>query len=140
MDERYRVPGDPTSMVPPEHDGPDPADDRLDREVGAERPETTTEVKDRMADTLTISDNRTGKQYEVPITDGTIRAMDLRQIKVDPDEFGLMLYDPAFLNTASCRSAVTFIDGDTGIPPLPRLPDRATRRAEHLRRDGVPAS
>jgi len=68
-----------------------------------------------MADTLTITDNRTGKQYEVPIQDGTIRAMDLRQIKVTPDEFGLMTYDPAFMNTASCRSRITFIDGDKGV-------------------------
>ncbi len=68
-----------------------------------------------MADTLTITDNRTGKQYEIPVTDGTIQAMDLRQIKVDPDDFGLMSNDPAFLNTASCRSAITFIDGGKGI-------------------------
>jgi citrate synthase len=68
-----------------------------------------------MADTLSITDNRTGKQYEVPVTDGTIRAMDLRQIKVAPDDFGLMTYDPAFLNTANCRSAITYIDGDNGI-------------------------
>jgi len=68
-----------------------------------------------MADTLTITDNRTGKQYEIPVTDDTIRAADLRQIKVDPDDFGMMSYDPAFLNTASCRSAITFIDGDKGI-------------------------
>ena len=68
-----------------------------------------------MADTLTITDNRTGRQYEIPITDGTIRAIDLRQIKVDPDEFGMMTYDPAFQNTASCRSRITFIDGDKGI-------------------------
>jgi len=68
-----------------------------------------------MADTLTITDNRTGKQYEIPVTDGTIQAMDLRQIKVDPDDFGLMSNDPAFLNTASCRSAITFIDGNKGI-------------------------
>jgi citrate synthase len=68
-----------------------------------------------MADTLTITDNRTGKQYEVPITDGTIKAMDLRQIKVTPDEFGMMTYDPAFQNTAACRSAITYIDGDKGI-------------------------
>jgi citrate synthase len=68
-----------------------------------------------MADTLTITDNRTGKQYEVPIQDGTIRAMDLRQIKVTPDEFGMMTYDPAFMNTASCRSRITFIDGDKGV-------------------------
>ncbi len=68
-----------------------------------------------MADTLTITDNRTGRQYEIPVTDDTIRAMDLRQIRVDPGDFGMMSYDPAFLNTASCRSAVTFIDGEQGI-------------------------
>jgi len=68
-----------------------------------------------MADTLTITDNRTGKKYELPIQDGTIRAMDLRQIKTGPDDFGLMTYDPAFMNTANCRSAITFIDGDKGI-------------------------
>src|SRR4249919_3546019 len=67
-----------------------------------------------MADTLTITDNRTGQQYEVPVTDGTIRAMDLRKIKVDAGDFGLMTYDPAFLNTANCRSAITYIDGDKG--------------------------
>jgi citrate synthase len=66
-------------------------------------------------DTLTITDNRTGKSYELPITDGTIRATELRQIKVDEDEFGLLSYDPAFMNTASCRSAITYIDGDAGI-------------------------
>jgi len=68
-----------------------------------------------MADTLTITDNRTGKQYELPIQDGTIRAMDLRQIKVIPDEFGMMTYDPAFMNTAACRSKITYIDGDKGV-------------------------
>jgi citrate synthase len=68
-----------------------------------------------MSDTLTITDNRTGKQYEIPISNGTIRAIDLRQIKVDPDEFGMMSYDPAFLNTANCQSRITFIDGDKGI-------------------------
>ena len=68
-----------------------------------------------MADTLTITDNRTGKTYEVPIADGTIRAMDLRAIKAAPDDFGLMTYDPAFLNTANCRSAITYIDGDKGV-------------------------
>jgi citrate synthase len=67
------------------------------------------------ADTLTITDNRTGKSYELPVTDGTVRATELRQIKVDPDEFGLMSYDPAYMNTASCRSAITYIDGDAGI-------------------------
>ena len=68
-----------------------------------------------MADTLTITDNRTGKHYDVPIQDGTIRAMDLRQIKVTTDEFGMMTYDPAFMNTAACRSRITFIDGDKGV-------------------------
>src|SRR5687767_13874922 len=68
-----------------------------------------------MADTLTITDNRTGKQYEIPIADGAIRAMDLRQIKAGPDDFGLMTYDPAFQNTAACKSAITYIDGDEGI-------------------------
>ena len=60
-----------------------------------------------MADTLTITDNRTGKTYELPIQDGTIRADALRQIRTSEDDFGLMTYDPAFMNTASCRSAIT---------------------------------
>src|SRR5713226_8823712 len=68
-----------------------------------------------MSDTVTIVDNRTGKKYELPIQDGTIRAMDLRQIKASPEDFGLMTYDPAFMNTANCRSAITFIDGDKGV-------------------------
>ncbi|MBS1828435.1 MAG: citrate synthase [Acidobacteria bacterium] len=66
-------------------------------------------------ETLRITDNRTAKTYDLPIADGTVRAIDLRQIKTDPSDFGLMTYDPAFLNTASCRSAITFIDGDRGI-------------------------
>jgi citrate synthase len=68
-----------------------------------------------MADTLTVTDNRTGKQYEIPIENGAIRAMDLRKIRQSDDDFGLMTYDPAFQNTASCRSRITFIDGDKGI-------------------------
>ena len=64
---------------------------------------------------LSITDQRTGAQYEIPITDGTIRATDLKQIKTSPDDFGLMTYDPAFLNTSSCRSSITYIDGDKGI-------------------------
>jgi citrate synthase len=68
-----------------------------------------------MGDTLTITDNRTGKSYQVPIQDGTIKATDLRQIKVTTDEFGMMTYDPAFMNTAACKSRITFIDGDAGI-------------------------
>jgi len=66
-------------------------------------------------DTLTITDNRTGKSYEVPVQDGTIKATDLRQVKVVADEFGMMTYDPGFMNTASCKSRITFIDGDKGI-------------------------
>jgi citrate synthase len=68
-----------------------------------------------MSDTLTVVDNRTGKKYELPIQDGTIRAMDLRQMKTGADDFGLMTYDPAFMNTANCRSSITYIDGDKGI-------------------------
>jgi citrate synthase len=76
---------------------------------------TSTAPGDSGAETLTITDNRTGMSYELPIADGTIRATDLRQIKVDEDDFGLMTYDPAFMNTASCRSAITYLDGDAGI-------------------------
>ena len=84
-----------------------------------------------MADTLTITDNRTGKQYEIPVTNGTIRALDLRQIKVDPDEFGMLSYDPAYLNTASCQSRITYIDGDKGILryrgyPIEQLAEQST--------------
>ncbi len=82
-------------------------------------------------DNLSVTDNRTGKTYELPITDGTIRATDLRQIKVSDDDFGMMTYDPAFMNTAACRSSVTFIDGDRGILryrgyPIEQLAERAT--------------
>ncbi len=66
-------------------------------------------------DTLSVTDNRTGRSYELAITDSTVRASDLRQIKVDEDEFGMMSYDPAFMNTASCRSSITYIDGEAGI-------------------------
>ncbi|GGI09545.1 citrate synthase [Egicoccus halophilus] len=82
-------------------------------------------------DTLTITDNRTGRTYEVPVEDGAIRAMDLRQIKVDDDDFGLLAYDPAFKNTANVRSDVTFIDGDAGILryrgyPIEQLADNSS--------------
>ena len=80
-------------------------------------------------DTLSITDNRTGETYELEVTDGTIRAMDLRQIKVSEDDFGLMAYDPAFTNTASCRSAITYIDGEAGILQHRGYPDRAALRA-----------
>jgi citrate synthase len=69
----------------------------------------------RANETLTVTDNRTGTTYELPIEDGTVRAMDLRQIKTGTEDFGLMAYDPAYTNTASCRSAITYIDGDAGI-------------------------
>ncbi len=83
------------------------------------------------ADSLTVTDNRTGKSYEIPITDGAIRAMDLRQIKTGPDDFGLMTYDPAFINTASTQSTITFIDGDKGILryrgyPIEQLAEQST--------------
>jgi citrate synthase len=66
-------------------------------------------------ETLTVTDNRTGKTYEIPVQNGTIKAMDLRQIKASADDFGLMAYDPAFSNTAACTSRITYIDGDKGI-------------------------
>ena len=82
-------------------------------------------------DTLTITDNRTGQSYTLPVENGTIRAMDLRKIKTGPEDFGLMTYDPAFMNTASCRSAITYIDGDLGILryrgyPIDVLAERCT--------------
>jgi citrate synthase len=86
-----------------------------------------------MSDTLTITDNRTGKQYELPIADGTIKAMDLRQIKVSDDDFGLMTYDPAFMNTASCKSRITFIDGDKGILEYRGYPiDQLAEKSSYL--------
>src|SRR6476620_4731436 len=65
-------------------------------------------------DTLTITDNRTGKTYEIPISDGAIKASDLRQLKLNPADYGVMSYDPAFTNTASTKSAITYLDGDNG--------------------------
>ncbi len=82
-------------------------------------------------ESLTLTDNRTGRTYEIPIQDGTIRAIDLRQIKTGPDDFGLMSYDPAFNNTASCRSRITMIDGERGILnyrgyPIEQLAEHST--------------
>jgi citrate synthase len=82
-------------------------------------------------DTLSITDNRTGKQYEIPIQDGTVRAADLRQLKVREDDAGLLSYDPGYINTASCRSAISYIDGDKGILryrgyPIEQLADKST--------------
>ena len=83
------------------------------------------------ANTLTITDNRTGKSYDLPVEEGTIKALDLRQIKTGDDDFGLMTYDPAFMNTAACRSAITYIDGDKGILryrgyPIEQIADKAS--------------
>ncbi len=88
-------------------------------------------LEPQMADTLTITDNRTGTKYELPIKDGTISAMDLRQIKTNEEDFGLLSYDPAYKNTASCRSAITMIDGDKGILryrgyPIEQLAENST--------------
>jgi citrate synthase len=84
-----------------------------------------------MPDTLTVTDNRTGKQYELPITDGAIRATDLRQIKANADDSGIVTYDPAFMNTAACRSRITYIDGDNGVLeyrgyPIEQLAEHST--------------
>src|ERR687883_269377 len=83
------------------------------------------------SDTLSITDNRTGRSYEVPIEDGTIRATALREIRVSDDDFGLMSYDPAFMNTASCRSAITYLDGENGVLeyrgyPIEQLAEQST--------------
>src|ERR1700755_3059168 len=75
----------------------------------------TQETTPEKTESLTVRDNRTGQEYDVPITDGTIKAADIGQIKAGEDAPGLAVYDPGFVNTASCRSAVTFIDGDKGI-------------------------
>jgi len=82
-------------------------------------------------DTLSVTDNRTGAAYEIPISDGTVRAIDFRQMTAGDGDFGLMLYDPAFTNTASCRSAVTYIDGDRGVLeyagyPIEQLAEQST--------------
>ena len=99
------------------------ATDRFPRDKSAEVP--------TLPETLSITDNRTGKTYEVPIKDGTIKATDLRQIKIEESDFGMMTYDPAFMNTAACRSAITFIDGDRGILeyrgyPIEQLAEKST--------------
>ncbi|GAC1436731.1 MAG: citrate synthase [Solirubrobacteraceae bacterium] len=82
-------------------------------------------------DTLSVTDNRTGKSYELPIEDGAIRSLDLRQIKTSEDDFGLLAYDPAYMNTASCRSSVTFLDGERGVLeyrgyPIEQLAEKST--------------
>jgi citrate synthase len=82
-------------------------------------------------ESLSVTDNRTGETYEIEISDGTVRAMDFRGIKVSEDDFGLMTYDPAFTNTASCRSSITYIDGEAGVLeyrgyPIDQLCERST--------------
>src|SRR5215213_10017591 len=99
--------------------------------MGTEEQSTNDGGVATASDTLTVTDNRTGRTYEVPIEDGTIRAPALRQIRVDEDDFGLMTYDPAFMNTASCRSSITYIDGDKGILeyrgyPIEQLAEHST--------------
>jgi citrate synthase len=84
-------------------------------EATTSKTQESAEKPSESRDALSVVDRRTGKSYEIPIKNGTIRAMDLRQIKTGPEDFGLMSYDPAFLNTASCTSRITFIDGDKGI-------------------------
>src|SRR4051794_33550883 len=82
-------------------------------------------------ESLSVTDNRTGKTYEVPIEDGTVRAMAFRDVKVSDEDFGLMTYDPAYTNTASCRSAITFLDGEAGVLeyrgyPIDQLAEKST--------------
>ena len=83
--------------------------------AAAARPETNGAERTGGSETLSVIDNRTGRTYEIPITDGTVRALDFRAIRVSDDDFGLMTYDPAFMNTASCRSTITYLDGAEGV-------------------------
>src|SRR5437879_12989251 len=114
MGKRARSPRDSLLRIT----GPGPNESSEAQEMNPVKPSplaASQEAADVPRDTLTITDNRTGKQYEIPITHNTIRALDLRQIKVNANEFGMMSYDPAFTNTAACISRITFIDGDAGI-------------------------
>ncbi|MCL2768847.1 MAG: citrate synthase [Solirubrobacterales bacterium] len=82
-------------------------------------------------DTVTVIDNRTGESYELPITDGTVRGIDLRQVRTSPEDFGLMVYEPGYANIASCRSAITYLDGERGILqhrgyPIEQLAEHST--------------
>jgi citrate synthase len=100
--------------------------------MSAEAKETTQTMGENGAgDSLTVTDNRTGRSYEIPIVDGAIRSLDLRQIRTSEEDFGLLAYDPAFMNTASCRSAITFLDGDAGVLeyrgyPIEQLAERSS--------------
>src|SRR3979409_1955831 len=112
---------------------------REDERRGAPTMSTETEAKPAADgrvtgdgnESLTVTDNRTGKTYEVPIEDGTVRAMAFREMKASDDDFGLMTYDPAYTNTASCRSAITFLDGEAGVlefrgSPIEQLAEKST--------------
>ena len=99
--------------------------------VETEKAEASAANSSERREALSVVDRRTGKSYELPIVNGTIRAMDFRQIKDGPDDFGLMTYDPAYLNTASCTSRITYIDGDKGILryrgyPIEELAEKCT--------------
>jgi citrate synthase len=103
----------------------------MDSALPATQTNTNSEDASTRRDTLTVTDNRTGKSYEIPINHDTIRAMDLRQIKVNAADFGMISYDPAFNNTASCISKITYIDGDVGILryrgyPIEELAEKST--------------
>ena len=103
----------------------------MDSAAPTTQPKNAEGSSSERRNTVTITDNRTGKSYEIPITHDTIRAMDLRQIKVNPTEFGMISYDPAYNNTASCISRVTYIDGDAGILryrgyPIEELAEKST--------------
>jgi citrate synthase len=95
------------------------------------KPGTDGQVVGDGSESLSVTDNRTGKTYEVPIEDGTVRAMAFREMKVSDDDFGLMTYDPAYTNTASCRSSITFLDGEAGVLeyrgyPIEQLAEKST--------------
>ncbi len=99
--------------------------------MSTETQTSTAECNGARPETVTVTDNRTGRSYELPITDGTLRGLDFRQIKADEQDFGLMVYDPGYANVASCRSAVTYLDGDAGILqyrgyPIQELAERST--------------
>ncbi len=103
----------------------------MDSALPATQTKTNNEDASTRRETLTITDNRTGKSYEIPIQHDTIKAMDLRQIKVNAADFGMISYDPAFNNTASCISKITYIDGDVGILryrgyPIEELAEKST--------------
>ena len=87
----------------------------IEQTAGESAQDTNGAVGPSGKETLSVTDNRTGRTYEIPITDGTVRALDFRAIRVAEDDFGLMTYDPAFMNTAACRSSITYLDGTNGV-------------------------